>query len=408
MSIENRHVLLSIILAFSFLACVDLVSADNDKKPSPTTKRDKKKAAKKARRKEAQEDADRIKAEMGVALNDVSKALVTITTSSNAAGTGFIIKEPDGTLYLYTNQHVIRGCSKFTAKTFAGQTLKPTGFQVSATRDIVRFPLATEGLDPTAALELANSVAAEDPVAVFGNSGGAGVFTSIYGKVLGVGPDRLEVSAKFVPGNSGSPVINKAKKVVGIATYATMKAKKTDWTVQGTRFCDVRRFAFKIDENVKWVPTKWTAYQKIDAQINADKKTLQDVFEVAVLWVRKPYDKISKECKQMDLKIWVSNHNKFAAKIDRAEAKGYATDAKMRALNKMAKSQTIKNYKTLAALCNRRAQGIHRRTQKYGKAITPYLRKEMQQNAKMFEDMAKEIIEYGKELANHDAVVRPR
>ena len=354
-----------------------------------------------------EEEAARIKSEFPVDVNEVVKALATITTSSDAAGTGFVAKDSDGKFYLYTNQHVISGCDSFKARMSDGTVLKMAGMQISASRDIVRFPLA-EDAAPGHSLEMTCDATADEPVAVFGNSGGGGVFTAIYGKVLGTGPDRIEVSAKFVPGNSGSPVINKEGKVLGIATYATMKAKKADWTVQGTRFCDVRRFAFKTDKNVKWVPTNWAAYKKINSLIEADKKSLQNVFDAAAEWVRKPYDKISRECKQMDLKIWLANHNKSAAKLAKAKAKGYASDGKMRALNKMAKAQIAKDYKALSGICSRRGAAIRRRLQKYGKNLTPYIRKEMESNAKMFDAMAKEILQYGKELQTKNAFVRPK
>jgi hypothetical protein len=351
------------------------------------------------------EQTTKIKQEMGLSLNDVSKSLVTITTSSGAAGTGFIVKDPkDQKIYLYTNQHVVRECDNFKAATSDNREIKLGTFLVSASRDIVRFLLPEE--DPKNALDLAENVTAEEPIAVFGNSGGGGVFTSIYGRVVGVGPDRLEVSAKFIPGNSGSPVLNKDKKVVGIATYATQRRAKADWTVKGTRFSQVRRFAFKVDASVKWVPMQWASYQKMASHIADDKKSMKDVFDVAVKWVQAPYDKMTKDCSEMDLKMWVKNHNKFAAKLDRAIAKGYASDAKMKAINKVSKAQTIKNYKSLSSICSRRAMGIKRNVQKYGKALTPYLKEAMLSNAKQFESMAKEIEAYGKNISNKDAVVR--
>jgi hypothetical protein len=268
----------------------------------------------------------------------------------------------------------------------------------------VRFLLPEERTEN--ALELSGSASADEFIAVFGNSGGGDVFTSIYGKVVGVGPDRIEVSAEFISGNSGSPVVNKNKKVLGIATYATKRVSNSDWTVKGTRFCDVRRFAFKVDASVKWVPTQWSSYQKVVSRIAQDQKSMEDFFDVAVQWVQAPYGKVREDCSEMDLKMWVKNHNKFAAKFDRTIAKGYASDAKMEAINKMSKAQTIKSYKTLASICSRRAMGIKRNVPKYGKMLTPYLKEAMLRNAKQFESMAKEIEQYGQRLANKNAVTR--
>ena len=57
------------------------------------------------------------------------------------------------------------------------------------------------------------------PVTVPGNSLGAGVTLQINGKLLGIGPALVEVDAKFVPGNSGSPIIDRRSgQVIGMGS----------------------------------------------------------------------------------------------------------------------------------------------------------------------------------------------
>ena len=56
-----------------------------------------------------------------------------------------------------------------------------------------------------------------DKITVHGNSGGGGVVTRIQGKVLGVGPNLVEVDAEFVQGNSGCPILSDSLEVVGVA-----------------------------------------------------------------------------------------------------------------------------------------------------------------------------------------------
>ena len=80
---------------------------------------------------------------------------------------------------------------------------------------------------PATPLELDQSrisVKIGDAIVVLGNSGGGGVVTKLEGKLVGIGPDRIEVSAEFIPGNSGSPIIHvPTGKVIGIATYLTRR-----------------------------------------------------------------------------------------------------------------------------------------------------------------------------------------
>ncbi len=363
-------------------------TAENDNKPEKL-KVDERKLAKE------------VEKELDLPFNAVSKALVTITTSAEAAGSGFIVKDSDGKYYLYTNQHVVSGCDSFKAKTLSNRALQPGPMQVSASRDIIRFTLPKyNGPD---ALTPGAEVAAEAPVAVLGNSGGAGVCTTLYGKVLGVGPDRIEVSAKFVPGNSGSPVVTKGGKVVGIATYATMKVEKANWTTKGTNCQTVRRFAYRIAPDVKWVPMKWKLYKKLTKQIEADKKSFEAILALAVKWGRAPYKPIVCEYVASDVKSWLSAHNTATKKLNRMLSPGI-NDSKRKAWNKMAFNQATKSYKKLSGICKRRAAIIRARTKSMSKYLTPFIKKKIQGTADLFDNLAKGIEKYGKKLISREAV----
>src|SRR6185312_7757504 len=80
----------------------------------------------------------------------------------------------------------------------------------------------TDGIEASEAVD--KDVSIGDAVVVLGNSQGRNVVTEIEGKVTGVGPELIEVDAKFVPGNSGSPIIHvKSGKVIGVATFVTVR-----------------------------------------------------------------------------------------------------------------------------------------------------------------------------------------
>jgi len=81
----------------------------------------------------------------------------------------------------------------------------------------------------------------------------------IKGAVVGIGPDRVEVSAPFVPGNSGSPIIHvKTGKVIGIATYLTMRNEDPT----KSRAVAVRHFGYRIDTAATWERVDWDTFQE--------------------------------------------------------------------------------------------------------------------------------------------------
>ena len=91
-----------------------------------------------------------------------------------------------------------------------------------------------------------------ETVTVLGNSDGRGVVTEIRGHIVGVGPQQIEVDAPFVAGNSGSPVLNRAGRVVGVASYLRNCRDNSDWSKTNTRYNGIRRFALRLT-GVRWI-----------------------------------------------------------------------------------------------------------------------------------------------------------
>jgi hypothetical protein len=137
------------------------------------------------------------------------------------------------------------------------QAVYPGNGEVGAGPDVARFVLAQPPAHPLELMtDLENNVKIGDEVVVLGNSGGGGVVTRLKGKVVGIGPDRLEVSAEFIPGNSGSPIIHvKSGKVIGIATYLTRRPD--NFAKGGSGEMVVRRFGYRLDTIPAWEPVNW-------------------------------------------------------------------------------------------------------------------------------------------------------
>ena len=172
---------------------------------------------------------------------------VVLVTGKAGSGTGFVADMFDKRVVV-SNAHVFLLNPKVTLRTRDGTKLKYRNVFVARKADIVLFELAPgQGAE---ALPLEGNVTKAAPrrtgVVVFGNSLGDGTITRLNGEVVSLGPDRIEVSATFVGGNSGSPVIaTNTGKVIGVATFALCHVPT--WVSQGTRFAAVRRFALRLD-----------------------------------------------------------------------------------------------------------------------------------------------------------------
>lgn len=176
------------------------------------------------------------------------KDKLVVVTCGDKAGSGFIVRD-GGRPYLFTNAHVVRK-GVVIAQRLDGTRLRLGPRDEAVGRDMVRFALEDESAP---AFDLAAGVPnIGDPVVVLGNSDGRGVVTEIRGKVIGVGPREIEVDAAFVIGNSGSPVLDRHGRVIGIATYLRDCRNDEDWSKTGTRFNGIRRFALRL------LGTRWS------------------------------------------------------------------------------------------------------------------------------------------------------
>jgi S1-C subfamily serine protease len=205
-----------------------------------------------------------------------SGALV-IVRDARGAGSGFIA-EQDGKRYLFTNAHVAAGMKRPVFTLLDGSRLTPATIEAAAGHDIMRFGLQEQ---PAEAMEIAKSVdqnaRLDDEVVVFGNSGGGGVVTSLPGKIVGIGPDRIEVSAAFIPGNSGSPIIHvPTGRVLGVATYLTKRHE--EYGENGGDTNVIRRYGYRLDSVKKWEPVNWQFFQADAERLEKISQLTEDIF----------------------------------------------------------------------------------------------------------------------------------
>jgi len=195
---------------------------------------------------------------------------VYIIETDSGQGSGFLLRDGEYS-FLMTNAHVLAGSKKVKAISAHGAELPLTPFiQVSGDgRDLVRIPVrSSEGL------VIASGAHFGEPIIVLGNSGGARMVTHSRGKILAVGPDRIEVSAAFIQGNSGGPVLNAKNQVVGVATYVFRDAVP-DWVAQNTRYAQTRRVALRAN-GIQWMQMNWFDFQQEGELVTKHQKFFED------------------------------------------------------------------------------------------------------------------------------------
>lgn len=184
-----------------------------------------------------------------------SSAMVIIS-DQDGGGSGFLCRVQSRPMLL-TNIHVLAASPSLKFTNLQGQPVRVGRGFVAVGRDVA----ALEVPEDPGILEMhptPGDVKVGDEIFVLGNADAAGVVRPIAGRVVGVGPDLVEVDAPFIPGNSGSPIVDKATgKVIGVAAYLTVR---TDKFAKGQEEKVVRRFGYRIDGIATWQPVDWKVF----------------------------------------------------------------------------------------------------------------------------------------------------
>lgn len=246
--------------------------------PSPTT------AASPASAAAPQTDADVIRNGQG--------SLVFVE-GQHGAGSGFVCAV--GTQkFLFTNAHVMAGNIPVTLTLLDGSPIRVGPAAAAVEHDMVRFVVAATQPSFNLLEHTGENLLVGDEVLVLGNAKGARVITPIAGKVVGLGPNLVEVDAPFQPGNSGSPIIQKKTgRVVGIATYATDDSNDLENTPKPSQDSGskraatpsdsppptrkLRRFGYRLDSVKNWQDIAWPEFQSEAAGLEQVDERTDDI-----------------------------------------------------------------------------------------------------------------------------------
>jgi hypothetical protein len=198
----------------------------------------------------------------------VYKPFLLIVKGNEGAGSASIVNIR-GTPTVVTNIHVISANSGMTFRGLDATPLRLGALAVSSQSDLaIAAQQNVQGGIPMME-NVEQNVQIGDAVTVLGNSLGSSVITEIKGKVTGIGPDLIETDAKFVEGNSGSPIIHtKTGKVIAIATFAIVHRATS--LSRDSQFTHVRRFGYRLDT------ARFTEYPTWD-EVSREGKQLETI-----------------------------------------------------------------------------------------------------------------------------------
>ncbi len=190
-------------------------------------------------------------------------AMVTVS-GDNASGAGFLIRTPEGPAVV-TNIHVIANNPNLKITTDSGAEVTVLSAKGAWDRDVALLSVQDAGyhyLDVS--IEISRTVQVGDEVITPGNSSGGGVQLDSKGKILGVGPERIEFNNPFYHGNSGGPVYHpKSGKVLGVVTEALKVFSLDDLTKSSFASRNsslggpMRYYGLRVDTVSAWVPIDW-------------------------------------------------------------------------------------------------------------------------------------------------------
>ncbi len=203
-----------------------------------------------------------------VKLTDDQTRAVVLIKGDNGEGTGFLVKMPDGPVVV-TNIHVIANNPNLKITTNTGVEIPMISAKGASDRDLAMLSIKDAGFSYlTLCPDISKTAQNGDEVVTPGNSLGGEVMLNTGGKVLGIGPQKIEIDNPIYHGNSGGPIFHtKSGEVLGVVTEG-MKvdtSNQLDRSSYASRNSAIsgtmRYFGMRLDNVPSWIPIDWDRFQ---------------------------------------------------------------------------------------------------------------------------------------------------
>jgi hypothetical protein len=268
--------------------------------------------------------------------------LVTLTLGAgNQKPNGFIARM-DGQTYLVTTQRNLFGSQRISFGTLSGEPLHPRGVELSVSRGLARLPLAEE----VPSLGLSDQAPMNAEV-WFPHCRTKGIpMKTSKGNIVGVGADTLEISAPFVPEESGAPLLNAEGKAIGVLGY--VQKPYLDELKKGTRFGYTPRYFCHRIANTRWRPVAWKKYNARFGGFYRESTAFAECVESIISILDENPTQTIPHAKKAEtiLVSWIQSHNRLADKQRKT------TKTRLLAID------ISENIKQLARICRDRSQKL--------------------------------------------------
>lgn len=250
------------------------------------------------------------------------KGAIVVITGDKGSGTGFFAKVKDN-VFLVTNMHVLSGQSTIKASTMDGTPVQIGGIFAAHDADIALLKLAEP---PKAYFETESSVntahKSGDQVLIPGNSLGGGTILQTEGKIVALGPVKIEHDAPTFHGNSGSPILSTTSwKVLGVDTESVtvMLGDKSDAASANNSRSQiksaVRLFGYRLDSVSQWDAIEWGRFSQQSKKLETAEAYISAVHAVLRRDVNGWKQHPSTNAMMMDLKQLVTKPRITAAEV---------------------------------------------------------------------------------------------
>jgi hypothetical protein len=287
-------------------------------------------------------------AKFSFSFDDVKNNCVTISSDTEKKKCGFIANLSLDT-YVFTNQYSIMNLPKFKITDMDNNTLQPVSVEIAPEINIIRIKLEKKKWD---ALEFSKDSPIKTPIVFYSYNGKAETIKELYGIVVHESPGFTGVSIPFMPQDIGSPIFDKNKKVIGIASFLQVKEPENNQE-KGPRKIKMRRIAYKVTPETKWHKVKWSSYSALRTRLREDKLWIFNMQRIYKVWEESPYKKfkLTDEAPK-DLTSWVNYHNKeldnnskLISKLKAKEEKGKLREKDVNSVSEKIKKITAKSGK---------------------------------------------------------------